>query len=59
MGTKIPNMSTLYPSLSNALFTKVQQRVLAILYGQPNRSFHTNENIRLASLQGEESFKGT
>ncbi len=35
-------------NLSDALFTKVQQRVLGLLYGQPNRSFHTNEIIRFA-----------
>jgi predicted nucleotidyltransferase len=39
-------MSTI-PNLSNALFSKVRQCVLALLYGQPDRSFHTNEIIRL------------
>ncbi len=34
-------------NLSNALFSKVRQRILALLYGQPQRSFHTNEIIRL------------
>jgi predicted nucleotidyltransferase len=33
-------------SLSNALFSKVQQRVLALIYGQPERSFYTSEIIR-------------
>ena len=47
MGTIIPIMRTIQPSLSNVLFSKVRQRVLALLYGQPNRSFHTNEIIRL------------
>ena len=47
MGTIIPIMRTISPSLSNALFSKVRQCVLALLYGQPNRSFHTNEIIRL------------
>lgn len=32
----------------NALFTKTQQRVLAALYGQPQRSFYANELIGLA-----------
>jgi predicted nucleotidyltransferase len=41
-------MRTISPSLSNALFSKVRQRVLALLYGQPDRSFHTNEIIRLS-----------
>ena len=40
-------MRTLHPSLCNALFNKVRQRVLALLYGQPDRPFYTNEIIRL------------
>ena len=47
MGTIIPIMRTISPSLSNALFSKVRQCVLALLYRQPDRSFHTNEIIRL------------
>ncbi len=35
--------------LADALFTKVQQRVLGILFGNPERSFYANEIIRLAS----------
>lgn len=34
---------------ADALFTRVQQRVLALLYGQPDRSFQSAEIIRLAS----------
>lgn len=34
--------------LADALFSKVQQRVLSILFGQPDRSFHNREIIRLA-----------
>ncbi len=30
-------------SLSNALFSKVQQRVLALIFGQPERSFYMSE----------------
>lgn len=33
-------------SLSNALFSKVQQRVLGLIFGQPERSFYTSEIIR-------------
>ena len=33
-------------SLSNALFSNVQQRVLALLFGRPDRSFYTSEIIR-------------
>jgi Fe2+ or Zn2+ uptake regulation protein len=34
---------------ADVLFTKTQQRVLAVLYGQPNRSFYANEIIALAA----------
>jgi predicted nucleotidyltransferase len=34
-------------SLSDALFTKTQQRVLALLFGQPDRSFFATELIEL------------
>jgi hypothetical protein len=33
---------------ADALFTKTQQRVLAVLFGQTQRSFYANEVIRLA-----------
>jgi len=39
MGT----MTTDAISLSNALFSKVQQRVLALIFGQPERSFYASE----------------
>src|ERR1700681_4585419 len=32
--------------LSRALFSKVQQRVLALIFGQPQRSFYTSEIVR-------------
>lgn len=34
-------------SLSDALFSKARQRVLAILFGHSNKTFYTNELIRL------------
>lgn len=34
--------------VADALFTKVQQRVLAVLFGKPDRSFYANEVIELA-----------
>lgn len=37
-------------SLNDALFTRSQQRVLGILFGQPERSFHVNEIIELANI---------
>lgn len=57
MGFIIPNMGTrktakvLKPppvGIADALFTKVQQRVLAVLFGNPGRSFYANELIELA-----------
>ena len=45
LGIIIPNMSIYH----DALFTKTQQRVLSILFGQPFRSFYANEIIRLAN----------
>jgi predicted nucleotidyltransferase len=33
-------------SLADALFTKTQQRVLRVLFGQPERSFYASEVIR-------------
>jgi predicted nucleotidyltransferase len=36
------------PSLADALFAKVQQRVLGVLFGNPRRSFYANEVIGLA-----------
>src|SRR6266540_865335 len=35
--------------LSDALFAKVQQRVLGVLFGNPRRSFYANEVIGLAN----------
>ena len=48
LGCILPNMgATSEPlSLSNALFSKVQQRVLALIFGQPERSFYTSEIMR-------------
>ena len=34
--------------IADALFTKVQQRVLGVLFGNPGRSFYANEVIALA-----------
>lgn len=35
-------------AVANALFPKVRQRVLAVLFGTPDRSYYTNEVIGLA-----------
>ena len=52
MGNKKPS------SIADVLFSGVQQRVIALLFGQPDRSFYSNELVRLAktgrgSLQRE------
>ena len=45
---KAPGKSVGTPaSLADALFTTTQQRVLALLFGQPQRSFYTSELIEL------------
>lgn len=44
VAAKCPHAPT---SLAGALFTTTQQRILALLFGQPNRSFFTKELIRL------------
>jgi predicted nucleotidyltransferase len=36
------------PTVGDALFTKVQQRVLGLLFGNPDRSYYANELIALA-----------
>ena len=33
-------------NLSGALFSNVQQRVLALIFGHPGRSFYTSEIVR-------------
>ena len=51
MGSSSRSESARVPAragLANALFTKVQQRVLGVLFGNPHRSFYANEVIALA-----------
>jgi predicted nucleotidyltransferase len=43
-----PAKVTASAGLASALFTKVQQRVLGVLFGNPGRSFYANEVIALA-----------
>ncbi len=52
-GTIIPEMGTIRTkqstsAVASALFTPVQQRVLGLLFGQPDRRFQSAELIRLA-----------
>jgi len=37
-------------SIADALFTKTRQRVLGLLYGQPDIRFYTNEIVRRADM---------
>ena len=46
MGRKIERPAI---GLADALFSRVQQRVLALLFGQPERRFQSAELIRLAN----------
>jgi predicted nucleotidyltransferase len=52
MGTKRtrlkPGRKPASAGLADALFSKVQQRVLAVLFGNPGRSYYANEIIGLA-----------
>lgn len=54
MGTINPIMGIietspiLQPTMADALFPKVRQRVLGVLFGNPGRSFYANEVIALA-----------
>ncbi len=49
LSTIVPNMSTDKTSPADILFSKVRQRILALLYGDPDRSLHTKEIIRLSN----------
>ena len=48
MGTILPNMGTIPRALglSDALFSKVQQRVLALIFSHSKRSFYVSEIVR-------------
>ncbi len=55
MGTIVPTLGmkvgpgrSRRESLADALFTKTQQRVLGVFFGQPERSFYASELIRNA-----------
>lgn len=48
IGIMIPKMGIQSTGLGAALFTKTQQRVLALLFGNPDRSHYTNEILRYA-----------
>ena len=46
IGFKAGSRRSRRKSLADALFTKTQQRVLGVLFGQPERSFYASELIR-------------
>jgi predicted nucleotidyltransferase len=51
MGTQLPANTTMpRTSLAAALFSGTQQRVLGLLFGQPERSFYATELISLAGV---------
>lgn len=50
MGIMIPSMGAHHIGAAGALFTKAQQRVLSLLFGQPDRSFYGNEIVRIADI---------
>ena len=53
MGTKAREYEKAEPrrgAIAEALFSKVQQRVLGILFGDPHRSFYVNEIISMADV---------
>src|SRR5258708_19858893 len=48
LGMKVDLARSRRKSLADALFTKTQQRVMRVLFGQPERSFYASELIRQA-----------
>jgi predicted nucleotidyltransferase len=46
LGATTRSRQSVRKSLADALFTKTQQRVLRVLFGQPDRSFYASELIR-------------
>ena len=46
LGVKTGSSRARRKSLADALFTKTQQRVLGVFFGQPERSFYASELIR-------------
>src|SRR2546421_10765869 len=48
LGSRMKPGRSRQKSLADALFTKTQQRVLGVLFGEPGRSFYASELIRTA-----------
>lgn len=49
-GSIITMTDTTTTSTGEVLFSKTQQKVLALLYGHPERSYYTNEIMRFANM---------
>ena len=49
MGSIIPKMNQERVQPADALFSGVQRRLLALFFGQPYRSYYTNELLRLTA----------
>ena len=50
MGLIMPNMGATRTSLTDALFTRTQARVLGLLFTHPGQSFHLNRIVMLAGV---------
>jgi predicted nucleotidyltransferase len=48
-GCNIPNMGFEFSSVADSLFPRTRQRVLALLFGSPDRTFYGNEVIKFAA----------
>ena len=48
LGSPLGSRKSRRKGLADALFTKTQQRVFRVLFGQPERSFYASELIRHA-----------
>ena len=49
LGVIIPFMGSITTGLSDALFSKTQRKLLALLFGHPDRSYFANEIVRHAN----------
>ena len=49
LGAIVPNMGLIGTGLSEALFSKTQRKVLALLFGHADRSYYANEIVRYSN----------
>lgn len=50
IGSFVVGVGFMSLGIGDALFTKAQQKVLALFYGQPENSFYLNEVVRIADM---------